>query len=81
MFYPKIQSNYDMAREEDYSLALIHEPNTVSASPTVVVTPTKEIHPHQQAIDQFKAHFSNIYGERLFEFLSVNSPQEQSIIL
>ena len=60
MFYPKIQSTYDMAREEDYSLALIHEPNTVSTTPNVVVTPSKEVHPHQQAIDQFKTHFSNL---------------------
>ena len=63
MQYTKSNSTSDMVKEEDYSLALIYEP--MASGPTVVVTPSKEIHPHMQTIENFKTHLSNLHGEKL----------------
>lgn len=78
MLYTKSNSTSDMIKEEDYSLALIYEPMT--SGPTVVVTPSKEIHPHVQTIENFKTHLSNLHGEKLLECLSVHTKEQQSIL-
>jgi hypothetical protein len=43
-------------------------------NPAVVVTPSREIHPHYDAIENFKEYISNSEGLKLFESLSMVSP-------
>lgn len=49
--------------------------------PAIIVTPTKEAHPHQQAITAFKTNLSNKHGEYLFKCLEGRRYEQQFIIL